>query len=348
MKNIPKILIVILFLSSCNQISKNVENSFVEINSKLIDSIGVVNSKNQHLFNTINSKRIQKWQGENSAAVFYSINNLNEFIDSVQNIIISNSKFTSDKSSLTKFLIEEKFAKRIQEKSIETRESIIGSTIRISFSKEVLDFISPGDKGAYANESWDKNMFKELPAFASIPMLNKWKLENEKCQQVLLNQILKEIEYPSKQQTLNTTIQSKKIAEEKLDTSNNYNELANIQNRKIQTISAYNSDNEKIENIKRPEYSIFKNLEIDTSKLFGIWIQDPNGPHADFWITAKSFYVVDYDGDGNMPYILDKNEISIFYNDFIQKGVIISSEIDTLKIRWENITSESKYVKFDN
>ena len=127
-----------------------------------------------------------------------------------------------------------------------------------------------------------------------------------------------------------------------------YNELANTQNRKTLTISEYNTDNSEIKNIKHPKKTIIRNLAIDTTKAFGIWTQDPNGPHADFWLTAKSFYVVDYDGDGAMPYVLDKNEITIFYNDFIQKGVITSTKNDTLKIKWSDIGKETKYVKFEN
>lgn len=100
--------------------------------------------------------------------------------------------------------------------------------------------------------------------------------------------------------------------------------------------------------IKHPEKTILRNIAIDTSKVFGIWTQDPNGPHADFSLTAKSFYVVDYDGNGNMPYILNKDKITIFYDDFTQTGKIISAENDTLKIRWEDSTSATQYVKFKN
>ena len=126
------------------------------------------------------------------------------------------------------------------------------------------------------------------------------------------------------------------------------NALANTQNKKTLSIIESNTDNLKIKNIERPGKTIIKNLEIDTTKAFGIWIQDPNGPHADFSFTAKSFYVVDYDGDGAMPYILDKNHISIFYNDFIQKGVITSTENDTLKIKWTDMDNVTEYVKFKN
>jgi len=151
-----------------------------------------------------------------------------------------------------------------------------------------------------------------------------------------------------KNEKKNDTLNLKTETELKTDSVNAYNELANTQNRKTLTISEYNTDNSEIKNIERPERTIIRNLAIDTTKAFGIWTQDPNGPHANFWLTAKSFYIVDYDGDGAMPYILDKNEITIFYNDFVQKGVITSTENDTLKIKWSDIEKETEYVKFEN
>ncbi len=151
-----------------------------------------------------------------------------------------------------------------------------------------------------------------------------------------------------KNEQKNDSLNLKTENELQTDSVNAYNELANPQNRKTLTISEYNTDNPEIENIERPEKTIIRNLEIDTTKAFGIWVKDPNGPHADFWLTAKSFYVVDYDGDGKMPYILDKNKISIFYNDFVQKGVITSTETDTLKIKWSDMEKETEYVKFKN
>jgi hypothetical protein len=151
-----------------------------------------------------------------------------------------------------------------------------------------------------------------------------------------------------KNEKKNDTLNLKTENELKTGSVNPYNELANTQNRKTLTVSEYNTDNTEIENIERPKKTIIRNLAIDTTKAFGIWTQDPNGPHADFWLTAKSFYVVDYDGNGAMPYILDKNEITIFYNDFVQKGVITSTENETLNIKWSDIDEETVYVKFEN
>ena len=160
--------------------------------------------------------------------------------------------------------------------------------------------------------------------------------------------ILVLINISCKNERKNDGLNSNVESELKKDSLNSYNELANPDKRENFTISEYNTDNPEIENIKRPEKSIIRNLAIDTTQAFGIWTQDPNGPHADFWLTSESFYVVDYDGNGEMPYILDKNVITIFYNDFVQKGIITSTTNDTLKIKWSDFEVETKYVKFEN
>lgn len=143
-------------------------------------------------------------------------------------------------------------------------------------------------------------------------------------------------------------LNSKAESEVKVDSVNAFDELANSGERKVITTSEYNTDNPEIENIERPGKPVFRNLEVDTTLAFGIWTKDPDGPHADFRFDAKSFYVVDYDGNAAMPYILDKNEITVFYNDFFQKGVITSTSLDSLKIKWENTDHETVYVKFEN
>ncbi|MBP6302141.1 MAG: hypothetical protein KBB37_02445 [Bacteroidia bacterium] len=130
------------------------------------------------------------------------------------------------------------------------------------------------------------------------------------------------------------------------DTINHgYNELANPNNRKSFTISDFNTDNKEIKNIDRPSVSIVS-TNLDTALLFGIWTNDPDGPHADFWLTNKSFFVVDYDGDGDMPYELKENKLKIYYNDFIQEGKIISVDKDTLKIMWKDFDIISNYVRW--
>lgn len=137
------------------------------------------------------------------------------------------------------------------------------------------------------------------------------------------------------------------IGIQKSDSLNGYNQLADEQNRNNYTVSEYNTDLEN-ENIDRPEKTIITNPTIDTTELFKIWTLDPDGPHADFWFKSTEFYVVDYDGDGAMPYRLNKDSLTIFYNDFIQKGRIVSVNKDTLKIHWNETESPTKYVEWKN
>lgn len=133
-----------------------------------------------------------------------------------------------------------------------------------------------------------------------------------------------------------------------LDTVNQgFNELANSNKQKNLTVSDYNSDNLEVENIVRPNKSII-NTKLDTNLLFGIWTSDPKGSHADFEISNKSFFVVDYDGDGDMPYELIDNNLLIYYNDFTYEGHIISVDKDTLKIIWEDVEHVTSYVKWKN
>ena len=130
------------------------------------------------------------------------------------------------------------------------------------------------------------------------------------------------------------------------DSLNGYNQLADKQNREIYAISEYNTDLDK--NIERPEKSEIFNTKLDTTELFKIWTLDPNGPHADFWFKRTEFYIVDYDGDGAMPYILKGDSLTIFYNDFIQKGKIVSVDKVTLKIHWNDSENPTEYVEWKN
>ncbi|PQJ12594.1 hypothetical protein CJD36_002280 [Flavipsychrobacter stenotrophus] len=112
-----------------------------------------------------------------------------------------------------------------------------------------------------------------------------------------------------------------------------YNELANSAGRKAFTRSEYNQDNMGSENIQRPTACTISTT-LDTSLLFRIWTSDPNGPHADFVFSGVSFFVVDYEGDAAMPYVLSGSKLKIYYNDFIQEGNIVALNKDTLKIHW--------------
>jgi hypothetical protein len=139
-----------------------------------------------------------------------------------------------------------------------------------------------------------------------------------------------------------------KIKNTSTDSLKGYNQLADEQNRNSYTISEYNTDLKEARNITRPKRTAIVNPSIDTAQLFKIWTLDPSGPHADFWFKRSEFYVVDYDGDGAMPYILDGDILTVFYNDFIQKGKIISVGKNALKIHWNESDRPTEYVEWKN
>ena len=117
---------------------------------------------------------------------------------------------------------------------------------------------------------------------------------------------------------------------------------------KTNSITVLNYNKREIKSSEQLKESIFRNLEIDTTKIFGAWTQDPTAPFADFYITAKSFHILDFDSEIGLPYMLDKNQISFFYKGNRHTGMITSTENDTLKIKWTDIDFETKYVRFIN
>lgn len=121
--------------------------------------------------------------------------------------------------------------------------------------------------------------------------------------------------------------------------------IPKTKNRIVETVSEKNTNIESVLNIDRPKQSKIIKSKFDLKLLFGIWTYDPEGPHADFQLTKKSFYVVDYDGDGDMPYIINQDTIKVYYNDYISVGMIKNATKDTLKIDW-NENGITNYVKW--
>ncbi|MFD2287109.1 hypothetical protein GJU39_10700 [Pedobacter petrophilus] len=80
--------------------------------------------------------------------------------------------------------------------------------------------------------------------------------------------------------------------------------------------------------------------------LFGIWTIDPNGPHADFVLSKKSYYIVDYDGDADFPYMLKDNILKIHFKENTMEGEVVSVGKDSLKIIWSHNTDTNKYVRW--
>ncbi|MFY0605610.1 MAG: hypothetical protein JXR10_02775 [Cyclobacteriaceae bacterium] len=63
----------------------------------------------------------------------------------------------------------------------------------------------------------------------------------------------------------------------------------------------------------RPSQPVFRNLQIDTSKLFGVWTIDASFPNADFLIDKDKYYIADFDGDPYIPYILEGDSLTLFF-----------------------------------
>ncbi|HEX8531446.1 MAG TPA: hypothetical protein VF646_15550, partial [Cytophagales bacterium] len=87
--------------------------------------------------------------------------------------------------------------------------------------------------------------------------------------------------------------------------------------------------------IRKPAKSQIINPAFALKDVFGVWTTDPNGPHADFSLDSNSFYIVDSDGNGDMPYILRNDSLIIFYDEFIGKNKILKADQDSLILQSE-------------
>ncbi|MES2543950.1 MAG: hypothetical protein V4548_03630 [Bacteroidota bacterium] len=132
---------------------------------------------------------------------------------------------------------------------------------------------------------------------------------------------------------------------ESIKETNIENSTPKKENRIVERVSEKNTDIESEQNIDRPKQSKIIKSKFDMKLLFGIWTYDPEGPHADFELTKKSFYVVDYDGDGDIPYIINQDTIRVYYNDYVSVGIIKNATKDTLKIDWDE-SGITNYVKW--
>ena len=56
-----------------------------------------------------------------------------------------------------------------------------------------------------------------------------------------------------------------------------------------------------------------------------------------FTLPQKSFHISYFDSESDIPYMLDKNQIIFFYKGNRHKGIITSTENDTLNIKWPDI-----------
>ncbi len=88
--------------------------------------------------------------------------------------------------------------------------------------------------------------------------------------------------------------------------------------------------------------------DLDTSLLFDIWVYDIEAPHADFVISRQSFRIVDYDGDGNMLYLLIGDQLTVLCPDKVKQGKITSVTKDTLFLQWDYLDEPAPYVRWND
>jgi hypothetical protein len=143
----------------------------------------------------------------------------------------------------------------------------------------------------------------------------------------------------------NNTVDGGEIMSERESEEGGDKEIAITENGRTFTISEFNSDNPDVENIDRPSTSTIS-TSLDTALLFGIWTTDPEGPHADFRWTKRSIFIVDYDGNGDMPFDLIDKKLKVYFNDFIQEGTIQSVDKDSLIITWDDSDQSITYVRW--
>ena len=102
MKNILLTLLT-LNLISCNQLTKETESSFSIIGIKLDSLNKIEENKIENHFNEINSRRIKKYDGENSAMIYYSAIRHNRIVDSLIIELKSNGDNDSNKKIVEQF-----------------------------------------------------------------------------------------------------------------------------------------------------------------------------------------------------------------------------------------------------
>ncbi len=88
-------------MTSCNQLSKEVENSFSIMGVKLDSLNEIEENKIENLFNEINSERIKKNVGENSSMIYYSVIRHNRIVDSLINELKSLGENQVEKKKIT-------------------------------------------------------------------------------------------------------------------------------------------------------------------------------------------------------------------------------------------------------
>ncbi len=166
MKNIL-LIILILTLNSCNYLSKDVENSFMIMGVKMDSLNKIEETKIEKHFKEINSKRIKKYDGENSALIYYSIIEHNRIVDSLINQLNLNKENEE---------LKKRISERFQTSSSDLKHKL--NSITEFNTKMIIDsLLKPS------------NDLKILPNFAIISKLQSGKLNASKGAELLLQKL---------------------------------------------------------------------------------------------------------------------------------------------------------------
>ncbi|WP_420583276.1 hypothetical protein [Reichenbachiella sp.] len=97
----------------------------------------------------------------------------------------------------------------------------------------------------------------------------------------------------------------------------------------------------------RPSRPVFRNVQVDTSQLFGVWANEHSSPNAAFLIDKDKYYIADFDGDPVVPYILNGDSLTLFFEWGKQTSRISLPTPDLLIMSSENGLT-SQYQRFEN
>lgn len=171
--------LIALSFQNCNGIAKSTEFSFIEINALLIDSINTVQTQNRKMYTSLSVDESDDDLKEEVVRMRLIVNSLNNSIITVKDQIVSTAKHTSDKITPQKILIEENNANLLLEIAHEANRSlsVLNGLQNVPAQKNLQLF--PNTNDLPVGKIWDVYVFKEIPLYEVVAMMNQWILNNE-------------------------------------------------------------------------------------------------------------------------------------------------------------------------
>lgn len=171
-------LILALCFCACQQVAKQMEHSFIKMNNQILDSIALVSDSIDSLKTIVSGDSTYHEFNE----VFVQI----AYFDSTTQWIIqhidANSSGNDDRLTPKRILVDSGYVSFLR--SLDVR--IIGEIRRLDSQHAIIPDPSlfPSNERKDFDEFYET--FESLPVYASIPMLNKWRLERHETAYELL------------------------------------------------------------------------------------------------------------------------------------------------------------------